>query len=71
MMTLLRPEQTDERTEQDSDSQRYVIAREGTELASLLRERGWVARVGWRATTEADGSVWYLRFEAGDDRSLD
>jgi hypothetical protein len=61
MMTLLRPDQTEERT---TEQPQHVVAREGSELAELLRERGWVARAGWRATTDAGAGVWYLRFEA-------
>lgn len=40
----------------------YVVAREGSDLAARLRERGWRATLGWRSEGE-DGSVWLVRFE--------
>ena len=42
---------------------RVIVAREGTELAETLRATGWVARAGWRTTTNEGTSVWHLRFE--------
>lgn len=42
---------------------RVIVAREGTELAETLRATGWVARAGWRTTTNEGQSVWHLRFE--------
>jgi hypothetical protein len=46
---------------------RVIIAREGTELADTLRATGWVARAGWRTTTNEGQSVWHLRFEVMND----
>ena len=42
---------------------RSIIAREGSALADLLRDKGWVVRGGWRSTSEAGASIWNLRFE--------
>jgi hypothetical protein len=46
---------------------RTIIAREGSDLAELLRGRGWVVRSGWRGVTDTGDSVWNLRFETPDD----
>lgn len=46
---------------------RVMIAREGTELAETLRATGWVARAGWRTTTNEGQSVWHLRFEVDSE----
>jgi hypothetical protein len=46
---------------------RVIVAREGTELADTLRATGWVARAGWRTTSEDGQSVWHLRFEIVND----
>lgn len=48
---------------------RVIVAREGTELADTLRATGWVARAGWRTTTNEGQSVWHLRFEVVSDES--
>jgi hypothetical protein len=59
--------QLDEMRDDISESTpRVMIAREGTELAEALRASGWVARAGWRTTTEGQ-SVWHLRFEVEND----
>lgn len=60
----------DEMRDDISDNEttpRVIIAREGTELAETLRATGWVARAGWRTTTETGQSVWHLRFEVVND----
>jgi hypothetical protein len=49
---------------------RSIIAREGSDLAELLRGRGWVVRSGWRATTDDGDSVWHLRFETPEDTDV-
>lgn len=41
----------------------FLVAREGTALAQVLRERGWSARAGWTRTDEHGEAVWYVRFE--------
>ncbi|HYI15123.1 MAG TPA: hypothetical protein VEX37_07010 [Thermomicrobiales bacterium] len=40
-----------------------IIAPEGSELASRLRSRGWVARSGWRSRSAGRPPVWLVRFE--------
>lgn len=44
------------------DALSHVVAREGSDLAARLRERGWRATLGWRSESET-GSVWLVRFE--------
>lgn len=51
------------RDETSETTPRVIIAREGTDLAEALRAAGWVARAGWRSTTNEGQSVWHLRFE--------
>ncbi len=47
----------------DDSSLRSIVAREGAELAAVLRSKGWHARAGWK-TLDADGNaVWFVRFE--------
>lgn len=41
-------------------------APEGSELASSLRSRGWVARSGWRSRPAGWPAVWLVRFEQPD-----
>ncbi len=43
-----------------------IIAPEGSELASRLRSRGWVARSGWRRRQTGGTAVWLVRFEEPD-----
>jgi len=40
-----------------------IVASEGSELASRLRSRGWVARSGWRSRVAGRPPVWLVRFE--------
>ena len=40
-----------------------IVAPEGSELASSLRSRGWVARSGWRSRRAGTTPVWMVRFE--------
>lgn len=40
-----------------------IVAPEGSELASRLRSRGWVARSGWRSRQAGRPPVWLVRFE--------
>jgi hypothetical protein len=47
-----------------------IVAREGSELADILRQRGWVARLGWRSGSSSGRPVWFLRFEQPDDTDL-
>ncbi len=49
------------------DSLSHVVAREGSELAEHLRERGWKATLGWRSESD-EGSVWLVRFEPKEPR---
>jgi hypothetical protein len=55
------------RDDLDETAPRVIVAREGTELAATLRATGWVARAGWRTTSEDGQSVWHLRFEIVND----
>ena len=41
-----------------------IVAAEGSDLASRLRSRGWVARAGWRSRQAGRPSVWLVRFES-------
>ena len=65
MTTLTQPEQT--RGGPTEGLPRFIIAREGTELAETLRATGWTARAGWRTVTSEGESVWHLRFEIPDE----
>ncbi len=40
-----------------------IVAHEGSELATSLRSRGWVARSGWRSHPAGRPPVWLVRFE--------
>ena len=55
------------RDETSETTPRIIVAREGTELAETLRATGWVARAGWRTTTNEGRSVWHLRFEVDSE----
>lgn len=61
MPTLMHDPQLD-RNELDCD-QRWLVAREGTELAETLRARGWQPRAGWRRVDDDGNPVWFVRFE--------
>ncbi|MGH9174683.1 MAG: hypothetical protein ACRD1H_10005 [Vicinamibacterales bacterium] len=61
MTTLTQPEQT--RDGPTEGLPRFIIAREGTELANTLRATGWITRAGWRTRTSEGETVWHLRFE--------
>jgi hypothetical protein len=66
MSMLTQPEQLDQR--EPEPLPRSVVAREGSELAEALRASGWVARAGWRTTSESGESIWQVRFELVNDR---
>lgn len=57
------------RDELSEAAPRVIIAVEGSELADALRAAGWVARAGWRTTTNDGQSVWRLRFEINCDEA--
>ncbi len=61
MTTLIQINELHDDTSEST--RRVMIAREGTELAETLRANGWIARAGWRTTTNEGQSVWHLRFE--------
>jgi hypothetical protein len=61
MTTLTNLDERQDETSQTAP--RVIVAREGTELADMLRATGWVARAGWRTTSSEGQSVWHLRFE--------
>jgi len=77
MGTILRSEHPDHVDEATTASElslyeanvelHTIIAREGSDLAELLRGRGWVVRSGWRGVSDSGDSVWNLRFETSDD----
>ena len=74
MGTSLRSEHPEQVEDNQFDSEiestielRTIIAREGSDLAELLRGRGWVVRSGWRGVTDSGDSVWNLRFETPED----
>lgn len=63
MTTLTQLDEMRDDLNDNQNTPRVIIAREGTELADTLRATGWVARAGWRTTTTEGQSVWHLRFE--------
>ena len=65
MMTLTQLEEM--RDDTSELTPRLIIAREGTELAETLRAAGWIARAGWRTTTNEGQSVWHLRFDVDSE----
>lgn len=74
MGTILRSEHPDRVDDSQFDTDieatielRAIIAREGSDLAELLRGRGWVVRSGWRGVADNGDSVWNLRFETPED----
>ena len=56
-----------EREGEMEENMDFMVAREGSELATTLREKGWLARAGWRSTGDNGESVWYVRFQRPDD----
>lgn len=69
MMTLTQLDEMRDETSDHETAPRVIIAREGTELAETLRTSGWVARAGWRTTTNEGQSVWHLRFEVENEEA--
>jgi hypothetical protein len=47
-----------------------IVAREGSELAHRLRQRGWVARLGWKSGSGGERPIWFLRFEQPDESAI-
>lgn len=68
-MMLIRPGnavEAEHEGEMEEDMS-YMVAREGSELALTLREKGWAARAGWRTTGESGEQVWFVRFQRPED----
>jgi hypothetical protein len=64
MMTLTRPSLTAQAENGgDVNDLTFVVAREGSELAMTLREKGWTARAGWRSRDDSGEPVWLVRFQ--------